>query len=679
MTPDVFISYSRENQQEVIKMVEYLRSQGVAVWMDESDIHGATMWTKEIVEAIRASSVFILAISRHSTGSKNVVKELALASEREKIILPIYLEQCDIPKNMEYQLAGIQNIALHTLDKAKAFEFVNQTIRRLGVGQVQEAGQALGQAKPVPSAVHGTSVGHGHMAPPKAKGGAGKWIGIAAAVVMLVAVGFFLSQGGSETPSPENPGATAPSTTQAAQVTSDGSDRIALLPIEVNAPSEDDKWVGGGMGTQLRAAINKLDGVTVISGVSVNAFRGSNRDINKIREKLNVNYILDCEMAVAGKNVTTVVEFINAANSETLWSETYEDEVDSIFKIKSAVATKIAGSVGINVGTATASAISHAPTTNAEAFKLYTQGRTLWLTRSESGMKQSIKLYERAIELDDQFALAYTGIADAYSMLSQYGYLSYKEGFPKARQYVLDAISLNSELAEAYIALGWIQFAYDWKLKSSEQSYRKAIKLNPKIAQAHQWLGINLTSQMRYDEAYDSIQLGLELDPHHPVLLLNFTGAAIELNKFDEALSAIEKGFDIHPDFKGYWNALYKTHILKGSSESEIAKVIKDIEELNTPNTAILGPLTHYYQKRDKEKFEALLAKWKASAQSKNRSAFPMYSIFDLGIDGFIKKADENYTNNKYLPFGFTHEILLVDHRDNPNYKKFVEKISKGK
>ena len=151
------------------------------------------------------------------------------------------------------------------------------------------------------------------------------------------------------------------------------------------------------------------------------------------------------------------------------------------------------------------------------------------------------------------------------------------------------------------------------------------------------------------------------------------------MNKFDEALSAIEKGFDIHPDFKGYWNALYKTHILKGSSESEIAKVIKDIEGLNTPNTAILGPLTHYYQKRDKEKFEALLTKWKASPQSRNRSAFPMYSIFDLGIDEFIKKADENYTNNKYLPFNFTHEILLVDHRDNPNYKKFVEKISKGK
>jgi len=103
-------------------------------------------WTKEIVEAIHKCNLFILAISQHSTGSKNVVKELALASEREKIILPIYLDQCAIPKNMEYQLAGIQNIALYTLDKAKAYEFVHQTIRRLGVGQAKSEDKALGQA-----------------------------------------------------------------------------------------------------------------------------------------------------------------------------------------------------------------------------------------------------------------------------------------------------------------------------------------------------------------------------------------------------------------------------------------------------------------------------------------------------------------------------------------------------
>ena len=277
MTPDVFISYSRENQQEVIKLVEYLRAQGVAVWMDESDIHGATMWTKEIVEAIRASSVFILAISRHSTGSKNVVKELALASEREKIILPIYLEQCDIPETMEYQLAGIQNIALYTLDKGKACEFVHQTIRRLGVGQAAEEGQALGQAEPAPSAGHGTGVGLGHMAPPKAKRDAGKWIGIAAAVVVLAAAGFFLSKGGDEAPATP---ASAPATTAPPAPATDGSIRIAVLPFE-NLSTDDNqtKWADL-ISQEIIGSLALMNGVTPIVWSSVNKYRGEQKDID---------------------------------------------------------------------------------------------------------------------------------------------------------------------------------------------------------------------------------------------------------------------------------------------------------------------------------------------------------------------------------------------------------------
>jgi TolB-like protein/tetratricopeptide (TPR) repeat protein len=665
---DVFISYSREDQQQVNRLVGYLREQGLNVWMDETDIHGATMWTEEIVEAIHGCTLFILAISSHSTGSKNVVKELALASEREKKILPLYLEESQIPKNMEYQLAGIQNIALYTLDKAKAYEFVHQTIRRLGVGQTQPDDQALGQAAPAPTPGHGT----GHMPPPKAKGNAGKWIAIAAGVVVLAVAGLFLINGGDKSTSK------TPMSTAVAPAPTGGTARIALLPIEVNAPSEDDQWVGGGMGTQLRAAINKLDGVTIISGVSVNAFRGTNRDINKIRENLNVNYILDCEIAVVGETVTAVVEFINANNSQAVWSKTYEDGIDSIFNIKSDIAAKIANSIGIDVESATASAISNVPTASSEAFKLYTQGRTLWLTRSQAGMKQSIKLYEQAIKLDDQFALAYAGIADAYNMLSQYGHLEYDDGYPKARKYVLEAITRNPDLAEAYSSLGWIQFAYEWKLKDSEKSYRKAIQLNPKIAQAHQWLGINLNSQLQYDEAYNTYKRGLELDPNHPVLLLNFSNTALELDKFDEAIGALNKGFSINPNFKVLWSSLYQVLVMKGDSESDISELINEIETLGDKNESIYAPLTHYYRNKDNAKFERYLAEWKEDNKTRNSSAFPMFNLFEVGIDNFIEQAEIAYENNR-LAFGFTHGLFLIEHRDNPNYIKFVEKISKGK
>ena len=677
MSPDVFISYSRENQQEVIKLVEYLREQGVAVWMDESDIHGATMWTKEIVEAIRASSVFILAISRHSTGSKNVVKELALASEREKIILPIYLEQCDIPETMEYQLAGIQNIALYTLDKGKSYEFVHQTIRRLGVGQAAEEGQALGQAEAARGTGHGTGVGHGHMAPPKAKGGAGKWIGIAAAVVVLCVTGFFLSQGGSDTPAPASTGTTA---SPAAPVPADGKARIALLPIEVNAPTEDDKWVGGGMGTQLRAAINKLDGVAIISGVSVNAYRGSNRDINKIRENLNVNYILDCEMAVAGKNVTAIVEFINAGNSQTVWSETYEDNVDSIFNIKSDIATKIAESVGVKVESETAKQISQKSTQNSEAFKLYTQGRDLWFTRTEADMRQSLKLYERAIELDPDYAEPFTGIADSNSMLVQYGYAEIKEGYSKAREAAIEAITRNPNLPQAYVSLAWVQFANDWKLKASEKNYRKAIELDPKFAQAYHWLGINLSTQGKYEEAHAILQSALKLDPNNHVILFNSALPAAELGKFAMAEKNTQLGLTVAPNYYLNWSTLYRTYHRQGNKDKEMEDLIQDVEQISNKDRNIYDVLVHYYWKKDEEKYQNYLSAARAHIKNETRGehTIDFYMITEGKVEQVVQTALQRFNEGKF-DYGFGSNLFISEVLSDEKVASFIKKNQEGK
>ncbi len=672
MSPDVFISYSRENQQEVIKLVEYLREQGVAVWMDESDIHGATMWTKEIVEAIRASSVFILAISRHSTGSKNVVKELALASEREKIILPIYLEQCDIPETMEYQLAGIQNIALYTLDKAKAYEFVHQTIRRLGVGQAAEEGQA----ESAPSAGHGTGVRHGHMAPPKAKSGVGKWIGIAAAVVVLCVASFFLTQDGGEAPStsitsrPKSPKPTASNT--------DGSHRIALLPFEVNAAKEEEKWVGGGMDNELKAALNKIEGVTIIAGLSVNGYRGANREISKIKSNLNVDYILDGSITVNGGKTSLSLDFIKADNLATIWSEIIQSTPSTVFDSKTKIAIKLANSLDIQIGAKTSKDIGSRHTENAEAFRLYTQGRELWMTRSQSGMKQSIKFYEKAIELDGKFALAYAGIADAYSMMAVYGFMDPNEAYPDARKNVLDAIARNSNLPDAYISLGWIQFAYEWKLTDSEQSYKKAIGLNPKITQAHQWLGINLQVQGRYEEAYKALKNGLDLDPNHHVLLLNLTETCSSLGKFRESEAHAKKALSINPLFYQSWYGLYKTYIYSGVDSNKIKNLIEEVEKIVDKNAGIYNVLIHYYNNKDSDKYKIYLKQANDLDNLSGNRLLRNRLVLEVGIDDFMRLAKEALDSNM-LDFGFETDIFMSEHKDLPEFRAFVKMIQKGK
>ena len=672
MSPDVFISYSREDQQQVNRLAGYLREQGLNVWMDETDIHGATMWTEEIVEAIHGCTLFILAISSHSTGSKNVVKELALASEREKKILPLYLEESQIPKNMEYQLAGIQNIALYTLDKAKAYEFVHQTICRLGVGQTQPDDQALGEAAPAPTPGHGT----GHMPPPKAKGNAGKWVAIAAGVVVLAAAGLFLAKGGGDVQQTAPP--STPATPSSAPIATDGSHRIALLPFEVNAAKEEDKWVGGGMDNELKTALNKIDGVTIIAGLSVNGYRGANREISKIKANLNVDYILDGSITVADAKATLSLDFINANDLSTVWSDTIQATPGTVFDSKTRIATKLASSLNIQIGEKTALDIGTKHTENAEAFRLYTQGRTLWMTRSQAGMKRSITLFGQAIALDDKFALAYTGIADAYSMLCQYGYLEYEDGYPKARLSVLDAITRKPDLAEAYISLGWIQFAYEWKLKDSEESYRKAIKLNPKIAQAHQWLGLNIQTQGRKQEANESLMRGLNLDPNHLVINANLCMNTFHLGKLDEAEKYAKKALNINPNFFDSWIFLYSIYLQEGQREKEITALIKEIEEMPNKNSSKFGILVHYHRDIDQKKSDEYYELADKYDKTVNNTALQDRLLVKIGFDDYMKLAEEAYENNT-LPFNFEHTLFIKEHRDNPKYKAFVEKIRKGK
>ena len=672
MIPDVFISYSREDQQKVVKLVEYLRERGLSVWMDETDIHGATMWTEEIVEAIHKCTLFILAISSHSTGSKNVVKELALASEREKKILPLYLEQCEIPKNMEYQLAGIQNIALYALDKSKAFEFVYQNICRLGVGNVNEESKGLIEKTIPTKSSSNISDAHTHMLPPKAKSSISKWISITTAAVILCVITFFITNARDEVK-------TILDKNTELESTKDTSIRIALLPFEVNSAKEEDKWFGGGMDNELKNALNKINGITIIAGLSVNTFRGVNRDISKIKSNLDVQYIIDGSITLSSEKVSINLDFINADDLSVVWSDSIQAKPERVFDSKGNIASKVAKSLNIQLGSKTTDTINSKYTENVDAFKLYTQGRALWMTRQQAGMKQSIKLYRQATELDDKFALAYTGIADAYSMLAVYGFMNPNEAYPQARKYVLDAITRNASLPEAYISLGWIQFAYEWKLKESESNYRKAIKLNPKISQAHQWLGINLESQGRLQESYNSLTQGLNLDPNHHVLLRNLNSVCNSLGKFEEAEKHVRKSLSVNPMFLNSWMGLYHTYLLSSNKNNELNNLIQEVELIVNKTEQIYNILIHYYHKeKDQNKVDLYYKQADEYDKILGTRYLPNRKIVKLKFDEFMSLAEEAYRTNT-IDYGFENSIFMINHLDNPKFKTFVSKKQRGK
>ena len=134
MKPEIFVSYSREDQAQVFPIVEKLRERGLNIWIDQEGIHGAKLWSQEIVNAIESSKIFILFASAKAFKSKNVTKELALASESDKHILPVFIEVAKIPAAMKYQLAGIQHL-VH--EKHKLDQTVGNIIQTLSNLEIQ--------------------------------------------------------------------------------------------------------------------------------------------------------------------------------------------------------------------------------------------------------------------------------------------------------------------------------------------------------------------------------------------------------------------------------------------------------------------------------------------------------------------------------------------------------------
>ena len=196
MSADVFISYAAKDRERVAKLVEGLQQAGVSVWIDMAGIEVAAMWSKEIVSAIRECKVLLLSISPQSTESENVVKELALASERKKPIIPIYLEPAEIPETMEYQLAGIQRVEFYEGREEIALQAVIRALAKLGVTVSEEASTAAAGAP------KRTSHGASHAATSEvAKNEKAAWSKIAAVVggVAVLAAGiFFLGSRGNE-------------------------------------------------------------------------------------------------------------------------------------------------------------------------------------------------------------------------------------------------------------------------------------------------------------------------------------------------------------------------------------------------------------------------------------------------------------------------------------------------
>ncbi|MGI8788497.1 MAG: winged helix-turn-helix domain-containing protein [Pyrinomonadaceae bacterium] len=315
---------------------------------------------------------------------------------------------------------------------------------------------------------------------------------------------------------------------------------IAVLPFQPLDSRADDDIFGLGLTDALITQLSRAGQIQVRPTSSILKYNVSQQNAISIGRELQVDAILEGRFQRYENKLRLTVQMLRAANGDSLWADGFNAEVEDIFTIQDLIAGRVIGALTKKLSGEAQARLNKRDTENVEAFQEYLRGRYFWNKRTADDLKEALKCFERAVEIDPLFALAHAGIADIYNQFPAYDELAPRDSFPKAKAAILRALELDETLAEAHASLGFTLLNYDWNWAGAEVSFQQAIKLNPNYATAHHWYGTFLLRQERFGEAIAALKNAQNLDPSSPVIstwlaeALNYCGeteAAIALHR----------------------------------------------------------------------------------------------------------------------------------------------------
>jgi serine/threonine protein kinase/tetratricopeptide (TPR) repeat protein len=328
-----------------------------------------------------------------------------------------------------------------------------------------------------------------------------------------------------------------------------GKPSIAVLPFEDWSPEKDQEALCKGLAVSLITALNKIEILHVPAPASSFSFEGEEKNIQAIGEKLKVSTILVGSIQKSENRIRIMAQLIDVADESTLWSDVYNRELEDIFDIQDNIALAIAESLKLELLGPEKELLKKRYTENVEAYSHYTQGLFYWNKRTAESLYRAIEEFQKAIDKDPDYALAYVGLADCYNLLSLYGYVRANETFPRAKEAALRAIELDDSLGEAHNSLAYAISRYDWDQPRAEREFKRAIALNPNYATAHFWYAENLMIQERFDEAIGEMNLALKLDPISLIINSSLSMLYLYKGEPEKALQKVKKTVELDPGF----------------------------------------------------------------------------------------------------------------------------------
>ena len=369
------------------------------------------------------------------------------------------------------------------------------------------------------------------------------------------------------------------------------SHSIAVIPFENLSPDPQNGFFADGFTEDLINQLSKISHLRVMSGAAVARYR-NDPSVSQIEKDLGVDMILKGSIRREGDQVRISTQLVDAETGEYAWGETYDRELTGIFRIQSEVARSVAATLNVQLSARERDRIQKQPTANLTAYDFYLKGRDYYRRYRSRDNDNAIALFEKALNLDPDFALALAGLADCYAQKN------YQFGFPavwtdRALEASRKALSIDPELAEAHKALGLVH-AVRGQLREALKSYYRSVELNPNYSAPITNIAVILEQQGKFVEALEWTNRALSLNPAESIAYFNIGDVYRDLHDLDRAEAWYKKALSLDPDYEPAHLALSRLHIVR-KNYPEALEESRKILSLDSTSVRGLSAAGHAY------------------------------------------------------------------------------------
>jgi DNA-binding SARP family transcriptional activator/Flp pilus assembly protein TadD len=336
---------------------------------------------------------------------------------------------------------------------------------------------------------------------------------------------------------------------EAGRPSPDSTEAIAVLPFENETDDSEIDYLSPGIADSVIRNLSQVRGLRVLAFSTVSRFKRRVVDPRKLGRELGVFAVVTGRIGRIGDTLFVSTELVDTSDGSRLWGDQARLPQTDVLAVQERISREISEKLRARLTAAQRRLVVKRYTADPEAYRLYLKGRFHWNKRTAEGLTRGIDYFESSIERDPSYALAYSGLADCYNLLSLYSVLPPTETMPKAKAAAHQALEIDPALAEAHTSLAYTYLYYDWNWTAAEQEFQRALAINPNYATAHHWYHECLTAMGRFDEQMAEILLAQELDPLSLIINTDVAWGLYYGRVYDEAIDQLHRTLELDANF----------------------------------------------------------------------------------------------------------------------------------